>query len=228
LHNIELTLVGGGGHLRGYRLFAAHLGGSNIKFVGRLDDDELYALYDRSDVIVLPSITRAEAFGLAVLEGMAAGCVPVVSDLPGVRDLVSRAGVVVPARDVGALRSALLGLADDPMRLEYLSRAARRRAKGLGWDACVIRYEEALLEAVAAAAAGRSFPVLARGDERSGPPWPSPVTALPQDRTVQAMRAGGNGRGPLFGVPAAGAPRQRVSAAANGRVAAAANGQVRR
>jgi glycogen synthase len=104
-------------------------------------------------------VTRAEAFGLVVLEGMAAGCVPVVSDLPGVRDLVSRTGIVVPARDVAALRHALLGLAADRTRLERLCRSARRRAEGLGWDACVERYEGVLIEAVEEGRATRSHEV---------------------------------------------------------------------
>jgi rhamnosyl/mannosyltransferase len=148
--DIELSLVGSGDHLGDYQLLAADLGAGNVQFLGRLPDEQLVEQYNRSDVIVLPSVTRAEAFGLVVLEGMAAGCVPVVSDLPGVRDLVSRTGVVVPPRDVPRLRAALLDLAADRMRLEYLSRAARRRAEGLGWDTCVARYEEALLTAVGA------------------------------------------------------------------------------
>jgi glycosyltransferase involved in cell wall biosynthesis len=147
---IELSLVGNGDSLGRYQLLAADLGGSNVHFLGRIPDEQLQAQYNRSDVVVLPSVTKAEAFGLVVLEGMAAGCVPVVSDLPGVRDLVSRTGVVVPPRDVARLRAALLELAADRMRLEYLSRAARRRAEGLGWDTCVARYEEALLTAVGA------------------------------------------------------------------------------
>jgi rhamnosyl/mannosyltransferase len=147
-HELELNLVGSGDHLSEYRLLSADLGCTNVQFLGQVSDDDLLEQYDRSDVIVLPSITKAEAFGLVALEGMAAGCVPVVSDLPGVRDLVSRTGVVVPPGDVDRLRTALLQLAEDRARLEQLSRAARRRAEGLGWDACVARYEEALFAAI--------------------------------------------------------------------------------
>ncbi|WP_153040208.1 glycosyltransferase family 4 protein [Actinoplanes sp. TFC3] len=144
-HEIELALVGSGDHLTEYRLLAADLAGTNVQFLGRLSDQDLTHAYDRSDVVVLPSVTKAEAFGLVVLEGMAAGCVPVVSDLPGVRDLVARTGVVVPPGDRERLRAALLSLAADGARLNQLSRAARRRAEGLGWDTCVSLYEQALL-----------------------------------------------------------------------------------
>jgi rhamnosyl/mannosyltransferase len=180
-HEIELILVGGGEHLSDYRLLAADQGATNVQFVGRVSDGDLLAQYDHSDVIVLPSVTRAEAFGLVVLEGMAAGCVPVVSDLPGVRDLVSRTGVVVPPRDVERLRHALLDLANDRARLEQLSRAARRRAEGLGWDACVAGYEEALFAAVR---------VGHLGDDNAAKPggWAPPVGA--HDKVTADARAG--------------------------------------
>ncbi|MFC5993596.1 glycosyltransferase [Pseudonocardia hispaniensis] len=147
--DIELTLVGDGQHRRDYERLAAELGASNVRFLGRVPDEVLHREYDRNDVVVLPSVTQAEAFGLVVLEGMAAGCVPVVSDLPGVRDLVAGVGTVVPRRDEAALRAALLDLAADRARLRRRGRLARRRAKGLGWDTCVDRYEDALFDAVA-------------------------------------------------------------------------------
>lgn len=146
---LELTLVGDGPHRGDYERLAAELGATNIHFVGRVSDEELHAAYDRSDVVTLPSVTQAEAFGLVVLEGMAAGAVPVVSDLPGVRDLVSGVGVVVPPKDVDSLRDALLALADDRSRLRAASRRARAKAESLSWDACVERYETVMADALA-------------------------------------------------------------------------------
>jgi glycosyltransferase involved in cell wall biosynthesis len=141
-----LTLVGDGPRRRVYEQTAARLGADNIRFLGRVPDSALHAEYDASDVVVLPSVTQAEAFGLVVLEGMAAGCVPVVSDLPGVRDVVADVGVVVPPRDVTALRTTLLELATDDAQREHLAQLARKRAESLSWDACVDGYEDALLE----------------------------------------------------------------------------------
>lgn len=84
---LELTLVGRGTELANYQRLAKQLSATNARFTGRLSDAELYNQYRANDVVVLPSVTRAEAFGLVLLEGMAAGCVPVASDLPGVRDV---------------------------------------------------------------------------------------------------------------------------------------------
>jgi glycosyltransferase involved in cell wall biosynthesis len=149
---LELRLVGDGAELPHYRRLATRIGAGNAEFLGRVPDEELHAEYDRSDVIVLPSVTQAEAFGLVVVEGMAAGCVPVVSDLPGVRDVVADTGLVVPPGDHAALRDALVGLAADRERLAAMRIVARSRAKELSWDTCVVRYEDAFRDAVAAGA----------------------------------------------------------------------------
>jgi glycosyltransferase involved in cell wall biosynthesis len=143
---LELTLIGDGAHRADYELLAGSA--ENVLFTGRVTDEDLHRAYDTHDVVVLPSVTQAEAFGLVVLEGMAAGCVPVVSDLPGVRDLVADTGPVVPTRDVDALAAALDGLAADRSRLAALGHRARRRAEGLGWDTCVERYEAAMIATV--------------------------------------------------------------------------------
>ena len=99
-------------------------------------------------MIVLPSVTRAEAFGLVLLEGMAAGCVPVASDLPGVRDVAGPTGVLVAPGDSGALRAALAGLAEDGGRLESLQADSWLAAQALSWERCIDSYESVLFDAV--------------------------------------------------------------------------------
>lgn len=145
---LELTLVGQGSELASYRRLAQRLSVTNARFTGRLSDPELRAQYSSSDVVVLPSVTRAEAFGLVLLEGMASGCVPVASDLPGVRDVAGPTGLLVRPGDPASLRQALRGLANDVARLEELQLASWLAAQTLSWERCVSRYEEVLLEAV--------------------------------------------------------------------------------
>lgn len=154
---IELTLVGDGAERADFERLAADLGARNVRFLGRVTDEVLNAEYDRNEVVVLPSVTQAEAYGLVTLEGMAAGCVPVVSDLPGVRDLAEGVGLIVPPGDEDALRAALLELAADEVRLRELSKRARRKAEGRTWTHCVDQYEQALVDA-AAARLGKAAP----------------------------------------------------------------------
>ena len=145
---LKLTLVGVGPELASYQRLAERLAATNARFVGRLSDAELHDQYASNDVVVLPSVTRAEAFGLVLLEGMAAGCVPVASNLPGVRDVAGPTGLVVPPGDPDALRAALRGLACGGARLEQLQDASWLAAQTFTWKRCVASYEQVLLDAV--------------------------------------------------------------------------------
>jgi glycosyltransferase involved in cell wall biosynthesis len=141
---LKLTLAGTGPELARYRRLAERLSVASARFTGPLSDAELQHQYAIADVAVLPSVVRGEAFGLALIEGMAAGCVPVACDVPGVRDI---AGLVVPAGDPDALREVLWGLARDTEQLEHLQAASRLAAEPLTWARCVASYEGILMEA---------------------------------------------------------------------------------
>lgn len=158
---LHTTLVGGGPELQRYRNLTAHRAQDNVTFTGRCSDEALERAYAEHDVIVLPSLTRAEAFGLVVAEGMARGDVPVVSDLPGVRDLAQGPGTVVPPGDVRALRASLLGLAGDHEALAARRAAAVQKARQFTWDACVDAYEKAFEDVVRLGAGHRAEQVRA-------------------------------------------------------------------
>jgi glycosyltransferase involved in cell wall biosynthesis len=144
---LKLTLVGEGAGLASYQRIADRLAVTNARFTGRLSDAELQHQYAIADVAVLPSVVRGEAFGLALIDGMAAGCVPVACDVPGVRDIAGPAGLVVPAGDPDALREVLWGLARDTEQLEHLQAASRLAAEPLTWARCVASYEGILMAA---------------------------------------------------------------------------------
>jgi glycosyltransferase involved in cell wall biosynthesis len=149
--DLMVTIAGSGPMANAYRARAAAIGASNVSFVGHVADELLPELYNGHDVIVLPSTTRAEAFGLTLLEGMAAGCVPVASDLPGVRDVAGPTGLLVPPEDPLALRETLLGLHRDREFLASLAQASRLRASAMPWAHVAPGYERAFRAAIATA-----------------------------------------------------------------------------
>ena len=107
------------------RLAQASGAGDHITFLGRVDDDGLAAAYRRAAVVVLPSTTREEAFGVVLAEGMASGCPCIASDFPGVDAVVrSGDGILVTPGDVDALGRAIADVVGDPARRMSMSRAA--------------------------------------------------------------------------------------------------------
>jgi L-malate glycosyltransferase len=87
---------------------AAALGlGRRVEFTGRLDEAAQSASYARARWYV--SVPRSDSVSVSVLEAMAHGCIPLLSDLPANRELVRDGanGLIVPdgrtAFDVAAL-----------------------------------------------------------------------------------------------------------------------------
>ena len=134
LRGVELQIVGGGHEEQHYRSLVAERGLDNVIFRGKLGDTELFEAFSRSHVIALPSTTHAEAFGLVLLEGMLARCVPVVSQLPGVTDVVGDAGFSFPVGNEAALATILARLRDDAQLLDEYSERARVRARQFSWQ----------------------------------------------------------------------------------------------
>lgn len=83
-------LIVGGGPMEASlkRQAALSPNAKNIIFAGKASDEELPQYYAACDVLVLPSITRLEAFGLVMLEALASGKPIITSDMPGMREVV--------------------------------------------------------------------------------------------------------------------------------------------
>src|SRR5213078_70019 len=106
-------------------------------------------LYDRAAVVAVPS--HREGFGVVCAEAMAHGRPVVAAAVGGLLDLVTdeETGLLVPPRDVPALRAALKRLlTDDELRSRLGANARRRAEQELSWDRVTDRtlaaYEEAL------------------------------------------------------------------------------------
>ncbi len=71
------------------------------KMLGVLTDEELRALYETLDLLVLPSINKTEAFGMVQAEAMICGCPVIATNLPGVNTTVrmTQMGELVRPKD---------------------------------------------------------------------------------------------------------------------------------
>ncbi|MGZ4320068.1 MAG: glycosyltransferase family 4 protein [Gaiellaceae bacterium] len=117
--------------------------------LGFVPHDELGPLYERAAVVACPS--HREGFGVVCAEAMAHGRPVVAGAVGGLLDLVvdGETGLLVPPRDVGALRTALERLLGDRELRHRLGAAARERIRErFAWpavtDATIAAYDEAL------------------------------------------------------------------------------------
>jgi glycosyltransferase involved in cell wall biosynthesis len=77
-------------------------------------------------------LSRFDPYPVSVLEGMAAGLVPVVSEMTGTKELLQGIEPALVARDTAAAADILIRLMKDPARLKELS--AKCRSAVEGWD----------------------------------------------------------------------------------------------
>lgn len=128
-----VVVVGGSGELlERHRANVRSLGlDARVVFAGHIADAELPAHYAAASLFCLPSTTRAEAFGVVLLEAMAMSKPVVATDIPGSGvPWVNRhgeTGLNVPVGDGPALAGAIRTLLDDPALAARLGAAARRR-----------------------------------------------------------------------------------------------------
>ncbi|WP_028848892.1 MULTISPECIES: glycosyltransferase family 1 protein [Thermocrispum] len=103
-----------------------------VRVLGAVPDAALAGTVLGATIVVVPS--RAEGFGLPVLEAMAAGVPVVHSDVPALVEVGGGAGEVVPAGDEGALAASLRKLLGDQRRRAEMAAAGRRRAAEFSWQ----------------------------------------------------------------------------------------------
>ena len=91
------------------------------------DQADMPAVYARTEIVVLPSY-YGEGVPKVLLEGAAAGRPLIASDINGCREIVrdGENGLLVPARDVGALARAIRKLVEDPALRDQMGAAGRR------------------------------------------------------------------------------------------------------
>jgi rhamnosyl/mannosyltransferase len=102
-----------------------------VIFVGAANDTQRAAYTHASDLLVLPSTYRSEAFGLVQVQAMVCAKPVVSSDLPGVASVNEHGvtGLTVPCRDVAALAGALNQLCGDPQMRKKMGIVAQEKAR---------------------------------------------------------------------------------------------------
>lgn len=129
--DVHLVLVG---HPESYdanlrALASAEKIDERVTFLGRVTDAELEGLWEAADCATFP--TKAEGFGLPVIEAMERGVPVACSDLPVLREVGGAVPRYFPADDPAACAAAIL----DAMGGDDRRPAGRERAAAYAWPA---------------------------------------------------------------------------------------------
>jgi len=141
----QLVIAGDDPRHQEVREAAGRLPQGSVVFPGRVPESGIPDLYRAAAVVVLPS--RAEGFGLPVIEAMACGVPIVCSDLPVLREVGNSTAIYCDPADASAFARAIASVLDSD-GMPALRRRGIERASTFTWQkaaaATVAVYEAAM------------------------------------------------------------------------------------
>jgi N-acetyl-alpha-D-glucosaminyl L-malate synthase BshA len=146
---VHLLMAGDGPERGPAEMLARELGlERDVTFLGKQDHVE--RLIPKAHVLLLPS--ELEAFGLAALEAMACGVVPIATNAGGVPELVTHGvdGFAEAVGDIQAQADRVVSLLQDDALFARMASAARESAVKRFATSSIIPQYEAYYEAVLA------------------------------------------------------------------------------
>lgn len=109
----NLTLIGDGEQAEDLKDLATNLGvAENVNFVGKLFEKDIVDVLNKNSIMVIPSLLP-ETFGTVALEGAAAGCVTVASNVGGLPEAAGNTGPKIAPGDHVDLADQLERLIQD-------------------------------------------------------------------------------------------------------------------
>jgi glycosyltransferase involved in cell wall biosynthesis len=182
----------------------------DVRFLGRVDDEELRALYTAATVFCFPS--EAEGFGRPPLEALGCGTPAVVAPYGPAREVL---GGVVPIVELDTARwiQTIEQLIRFPDERRAVAEAGRRHALRYRWDATVDALLALCREAAGAPEAEAPVPVpvvpddAAPGSSGSARETAAPATGAPEPGAADSREASpdpGPRRSPRRHAPPAG------------------------
>ncbi len=141
--NFKLICVGSGDAIDEYRQYSEKNNVTNkISFLGPLYGKDLTNIYNKSTLLVLPSLSKAESFGIVLIEAMACKLPVIGSNIGGIPDVIEHEvnGLLVKPNDPEKLASALTKiLTQRKIAKELGEKGYRKVLDNYTWDKQIAR-----------------------------------------------------------------------------------------
>jgi rhamnosyl/mannosyltransferase len=136
--DISLRLVGSGDRVEYFKMYTQKLRiNKNVKFVGSKINNKLILEYQSSKVIVLPSITESESFGMVLIEAMACKKPVIGSNIGGIPCVIDNGvnGLLVPPKDPQALADAIIKILKNTQLAKKMGEEGYKKViKNFTWE----------------------------------------------------------------------------------------------
>jgi glycosyltransferase involved in cell wall biosynthesis len=145
--NYSLSVIGDGPEMENLKKLTIDYDiCSQVRFLGFLTGAAIAEELNEHRYLLVPSRWE-EPFGIVALEGMACGCIPIVSDGGGLPDAVGEAGVVFKRNSLKSLVQSTVQLLDNQKQQTYLLQSAAAHLSLHTEKQVSQRYFDVILEA---------------------------------------------------------------------------------
>tara|TARA_B100000795_G_scaffold213854_1_gene167529 strand:+ start:4589 stop:5722 length:1134 start_codon:yes stop_codon:yes gene_type:complete len=129
---LTIVIAGDGPGADVLHRFVKKNGLTNVHFLGRVSEQQKYALIDNSKAFVLPSSERSEAYGMVLLEAARQGKAMISTELETGTSYINahnETGLVVSPKNATELATAMEYMAVNDHEVNLMSTSAKRRFK---------------------------------------------------------------------------------------------------
>lgn len=145
--NYCLEIAGEGNYMENLQTFIKNNGlGDRIRLLGRLEREQISAFWKNQDICL--SLSDYEGRSISMMEAMANGAVPVVTDTSGVREDITDGenGYIAAVQDIRSLAERIAFLESHRERLEIMGKKAHDEICPKCQMRDHLRYWEAILD----------------------------------------------------------------------------------
>lgn len=129
---VSLSIAGDGNLKPYYEKLVNKFGvQDNVKFLGKISQENLPQYYSQADIVAVPSTAKTECFSIVAIEAMVCGKPVIVSDWPGIRVTIknNETGLICQPNNIKDLSKKIKYLYDNPEITKFMGERARKRVE---------------------------------------------------------------------------------------------------